>query len=155
MMRLDESEDFRVIDWPLALSTASQAIRLANDLRSIDKEVSQAELKLKVADLTGALADLKMTLTEAKGDAAEKDAEIVRLKKLQRRLEDETVELYGYRYRKRKDGKAGGAGNPFCDVCLQKDGLLIETACVPGKGIQALQCPNCKATYGGLHTYTD
>jgi hypothetical protein len=64
MMRLDESEDCRVIDWPLALSTASQAIKLANDLRTIDKEVSQAELKLKVADLTGALADLKMTLKQ-------------------------------------------------------------------------------------------
>jgi hypothetical protein len=144
-----------VIDWALALSTASQAIKLANDLRSIDKEVSQAELKLKVADLTGALADLKMTLTEARGDAGEKEAEIARLKKLQHRMEDETIELYGYRYRKRKDGKEGGAGNPFCDVCLQKDGWLIETASVPGKGIQALQCPNCEATYGGLRTYTD
>jgi hypothetical protein len=144
-----------VIDWAMALSTASQAIKLANDLRSIDKELSQAELKLKVADLTGALADLKMTLTEAKGDAAERESEIAGLKKLQRRLEDETVELYGYRYRKRKDGKEGGAGNPFCDVCLQKDGWLIETAFVHGKGIQELKCPNCKATYGGLHTYTD
>jgi hypothetical protein len=94
-----------VIDWALALSTASQAFRFANDLRSIDKEMSQAELKLKVADLTGTLADLKMILTEARDDAAEKDAEINRLKKLQRRLEDETVEQYGYRYRKRKDGK--------------------------------------------------
>lgn len=144
-----------MIDWPLAFSTASQAIKLANDLRSIDKEVSQAELKLKVADLSTALADLKMTLTEAKSDAVEKDEEIVRLKKLQRRLADDTIELYGYRYRKRTDGKQGGAGNPFCDVCLQKDGLLIETAFVHGKGIQELKCPNCKATYGGLHTYTD
>jgi hypothetical protein len=66
-----------------------------------------------------------MTLTEAKNDAAEKDAEITRLKKLQRRLEDETVELFRYRYRKRTDGKEAAAGNPFCDVCLQKDGLLI------------------------------
>jgi len=55
------------MDWALALSTVSQAINLANQLRSIDKEASQAELKLKVADLTGTLADLKMTLTEAKG----------------------------------------------------------------------------------------
>lgn len=121
-----------MIDWPLALSTASQAIRLANDLRSIDKESSQAELKLKVADLTSTLADLKITLTEAKDDANEKDAEIDRLKKLQRRLLEDTIELCGYRYRKRTDGKAGGAGNPFCDVCLQKDGLLIETAFVHG-----------------------
>jgi hypothetical protein len=144
-----------VIDWALALSTASQAIKLANDLRSIDKEMSQAELKLKVADLSTTLADLKITLTEAKSDAAEKDEEIARLKKLQHRLADETVELYGYRYRKRKDDKQGGAGNPMCAVCLQKAGLLIETANVPGQGIMAVRCPNCQAVYGGLHTYTD
>ena len=41
-----------MIDWPLAFSTASQAIGLANELRSIDKEVGHAELKLKTADLT-------------------------------------------------------------------------------------------------------
>jgi hypothetical protein len=144
-----------VIDWPLAFSTASQAIKLVNDLRSIDKEVGQAELKLKIADLTTALADLKMTLTEARSEAGEKDAEIARLKKLQRRLEDETIELYGYRYRKRKDGKQGGAGNPFCEVCLQKEGLLIETATMAGKGIMALQCPNCNGRYDGVRTYTD
>jgi hypothetical protein len=144
-----------MIDWALALSTASQAIRFANDLRSIDKEVSQAELKLKVADLTGTLADLKMILTEARSDAKEKDEEIARLKKLPRRLADETIELYGYRYRKRTDGKGAAAGNPFCDVCLQKDGLLIETAFVHGTGIQQLRCPNCAATYARLHTYTD
>jgi hypothetical protein len=144
-----------MIDWAVALSTASQAIRLASELHSIDKQVGQAELKLKVAELTSALADLKMTLTEARSDAGEKDAEIARLKKLQRRLEDETVELYGYRYRKRKDGKGPAAGNPFCDVCFQKEGLLIETAFVHGTGIQQLCCPNCTATYSKLHTYTD
>lgn len=144
-----------MIDWPTAFSTASQAIKLANELRSIDKEVSQPELKLKVAELTGSLADIKLTLTEAKSDAAEKDQEIARLKKLQQRLADETVEVYGYRYRKRKDEKGPAAGNPMCDVCFQKDGLLIETAFVHGTGIQQLRCPNCKATYAGLHTYTD
>jgi hypothetical protein len=143
-----------VIDWPVTFSTVSQAIKLANELRSIDKEVSQADLKLKVAELTGSLAD-KLTLTQAKTDAAEKDEEIARLKKLQQRVVDETVELYGYRYRKRKDDKGPVAGNPMCEVCLQKDGLLIETSFVHGTGIQQLQCPNCKAMYAGLHTYTD
>jgi hypothetical protein len=145
-----------MIDWPVALSTASQAINLLNELRSIDKEISQADLKLKIADLKGALADLKNTLTDARTEASEKDAEIARLKKLQRRLADDTVELYGYRYRNRTDGKGlGAAGNPFCDVCLQNDGLLIETAFVHGTGIQQLRCPNCQATYAKLHTYTD
>lgn len=108
-----------------------------------------------MAELTGSLADIKLTLTEAKSEAAEKDEEIARLKKLQHRLAEETVELCGYRYRKRKDQKEGGAGNPMCDVCLQKNGLLIETAQVAGKGIQALKCPNCKAEYAHLHTYID
>ncbi len=143
-----------MIDWPLAISTASHAIKLVNDLRGIDKELGQAELKLKIADVTTALADLKITLTEARGEAAEKDAEIARLKELQRRLKDDTVELYGYKYRKRKDGKEGGAGNPFCDVCLQKSGLLIETSRMHEVG-RPLQCPNCKARYGDLRTYTD
>ena len=143
-----------MIDWPLALSTASQAIKLTNELRSVDKEVSQAELKLKIADLTSALADLKVTLTDAKSEAAEKDEEIARLKKLHRRLTDETVELFGYRYRKRTDGKGPAAGNPFCDVCLQKSGLLIETTHLLEPG-RPLQCPSCKAKYGDLHSYTD
>jgi hypothetical protein len=143
-----------MIDWALALSTASQAIKFANDLRSIDKEVSQAELKLKVADLTSTLADLKTILTEAKSDATEKDEEIARLKKLQRRLADDTVELYGHRYRKRTDGKGPAAGNPFCDVCLQKEGLLIETTHLRQTG-RPLQCPNCNARYDDLRTYTD
>jgi hypothetical protein len=145
-----------VIDWPLALSTASQALKLVGELRSIDKEVSQADLKLKIADLTTALADLKVTLTEAHSEAAEKDSEIERLKKVHRRVQDETIELYGYRYRKRTDGKPpGAAGNPFCDACLQKEGLLIETSHVHGTGIMQLRCPNCQATYARLHTYMD
>jgi hypothetical protein len=53
------TEDDNVLDWPLALSTASQAIKLVGELRAADKEIGQAELKLKIADLTTALADLK------------------------------------------------------------------------------------------------
>ena len=116
---------------------------------------NMADLYEQTGQLTGAIADLKNTLTEAKSEAGEKDGEIARLKKLQRRVEDETIELYGHRYRKRKDGKQGGAGNPFCDVCFQKEGLLIETATIAGKGIMALQCPNCNGRYDGLRTYTD
>ena len=71
----------------MTFSAVSQAIKLANELGSIDKEVSQAELKLKVAEVTSSLAEIKLTLTEAKGDAVEKVDEIARLKKLQHRLQ--------------------------------------------------------------------
>jgi hypothetical protein len=142
-----------MIDWPVALSAVSQAIKLARDLSSIDKEISQADLKLKIADLTETLATINLAMTEAKTDAAEKDEEIARLKTLQKRVVEGTVEIRGYRYRNRTDGKEGGAGNPFCDVCFQKEGLLIETTQLREPGIP-LQCPNCKAKYGGLTTYT-
>lgn len=36
-----------MIDWPVTFSTVSQAIKLANELRSIDKEMSQAELQIE------------------------------------------------------------------------------------------------------------
>jgi hypothetical protein len=143
-----------MIDWALALSTASQALKFANDLRQIDKEVSQADLKLKIAELTETLADLKIMLTEAKVDAAEKDSEIERLKTLHRRLVDDVVELDGYKYRKRQDGKGPAAGYPFCNVCFQKNGLLFETTQVQEAGMP-VQCPNCRAKYISVRTFTD
>jgi hypothetical protein len=139
-----------MIDWPLALSTVSQSIKFANDLRKIDKEINEADLKLKIAELTSTLADLKIILTEAKTDAAEKDAEIERLKVFNRRVAEETIEVAGYRYR---NGGDEPAGMPFCNVCLQKEGLLIETTATftPGR---PCQCPNCKALYGDVLTFS-
>jgi hypothetical protein len=53
-----------MVDIMTALATASQAIKLANDLRGIDKAMDAAEFKLKIADLTLALSDIKMALSE-------------------------------------------------------------------------------------------
>ena len=43
-----------MVDFVTALATASQALKLLNDLRGIDKAYDQAELKLKIAELTSA-----------------------------------------------------------------------------------------------------
>jgi hypothetical protein len=61
-----------MVDFITALATAGQAIKLVQDLRGIDKAVDAAEYKIKIADLTGALADLKHALIEAKDDLASK-----------------------------------------------------------------------------------
>ena len=108
-----------MIDWPVAFSTASQALSLVRELRTVDKELNAAEFKLKIAELTASVAELKNTLTDAKDELTEKDKEIARLAALQRRVTDDTVELFGYRYRKRQDDKGPAAGNPFCDVCIK------------------------------------
>jgi predicted nucleic acid-binding Zn-ribbon protein len=103
-----------MVDIMTALATASQAIKLAQDLRGIDKAMDAAEYKLKIADLTTALSDIKIALTDAKTELASKDAEIEQLTKALRRVA-ELVEYHGYKYDKTPEG--GPKGAPYCPVC--------------------------------------
>jgi hypothetical protein len=82
------------MDIMTGLATASQAIKLANELRGIDKAMDAAEFKLKIADLTIALSDIKLALSEAKETISTKDAEITSLKAQFKR----NAELVGYDY---------------------------------------------------------
>jgi len=129
-----------MVDFVLALSTVSQALKLANDLRGIEKAYDAADLKLKIADLTGKLADLKLTLIEAKEEVAERQAEIERLSGLLKHR-SELIEAGGYKYDKTADGKP--KGHAYCPVCEQA-GTLIHVAALLD---EHQQCPKCKALY--------
>lgn len=72
-------------DFATALATASQALKLVNDLA-----FDAAALKSKIADLNMALADLKSTLIDAKEEIAAKQTEIDRLNALLKRHEEES-----------------------------------------------------------------
>lgn len=128
------------MDIMTALATASQAIKLANDLRGIDKAMDAAEFKLKIADLTVALSDIKVALSEAKEVVGAKDAEIADLKSRFKRT-SELIEFQGFKYDKGQDGNPRGA--PYCQVCDQKSGLLIHVA--DFRSIQ--NCPACNSKY--------
>jgi len=140
-----------VIDFATAIAALGQAIKLAGDFRDVKKQLGEADLKLKVADLTTALATVKTTLVDAQADAAEKDKTIERLKSLNKRVADDLVVHKGYLYRKQPDSQQP-AGNFMCPVCYQKEGFLFETTMVwePGK---PSQCPNCKAKYADVRTF--
>lgn len=58
------------------LSAASTAIGIAKDLREIDRSVDEAGFKLKLAELTSALADTKLALTDAKEIIARLESEL-------------------------------------------------------------------------------
>ncbi|MGB0852185.1 MAG: hypothetical protein ACPGSI_02740 [Pikeienuella sp.] len=58
------------------LTAAKLAFDLAKELRGIDASVSEAEFKLKLADLISAQADIKIALSHAKVALAEKDAQL-------------------------------------------------------------------------------
>ncbi|MGX4803992.1 hypothetical protein [Bradyrhizobium guangdongense] len=131
------------MDIMTGLATASQAIKLANDLRGIDKAMDAAEFKLKIADLTIALSDIKMALSEAKEEISAKEAEITDLKARFKQT-TELVEYEGYKYDKGADEKPRGA--PYCQVCEQKSGLLIHLA--DFRNVQ--NCPSCNSKYSNV-----
>jgi predicted Zn-ribbon and HTH transcriptional regulator len=140
-----------MVDFITALATASQALKLLNDLRGIEKEFDRAELKLKIAELSSSIADIKITLVEAREELGRKQEEIAFLEKQILRVAD-TVERAGYLYEKRPNDEP--KGHPFCSVCWQVDGYLFNTVStnMPGR---PEQCPKCKSLYHDVAVFTD
>jgi hypothetical protein len=136
------------MDWAVALTTASQALGLAKTLVDVDRTVDHATFKMKIAELSSNVADLKIPLTEAQSEAAEKDEAIARLKKAFE-FRERTVMVRGMRYEKGPDGPVG---MPFCDRCEKVDGRLIRLAGTrtAKDGYKAV-CPQCNANYGMQH----
>jgi hypothetical protein len=129
-----------MVDIMTTIATAGQAIKLAQDLRGIDKAIDAAEFKLKIADLSAALSDIKMALVDAKEEIAAKDKEIAELKK-QFQRSAEMIEIDGLKYAKREDGNPTGL--PYCPVCEQKSGQFFRLNRILGHDT----CPGCKAHY--------
>jgi hypothetical protein len=69
-----------MVDFVGAIATATQAVKLSNDLRGVDKAFESAESKLKIAELNGALADLKNALIDAKEEVRNKQSEFTRIR---------------------------------------------------------------------------
>ena len=132
-----------MVDFATAFVTASNALKLVNDLRGIQKAYDEAEWKLKVAELNGAIADLKNTLVDAKQEIATKDED---LKLLEENflIIKETVEVDGFKFNKKEDGTP--VGHAYCPVCMQKDGYMFHLTSTWEKG-RPERCPSCKADF--------
>jgi hypothetical protein len=139
------------MDFIGAIAAATKAYEGVKLLRGLEKNFDDATFKGTIADLTTNLAELKMALTEAKSEAAEKDAEISRLKKEFAFAAENTVEVQGFRYAKASDGRPQGM--PFCTRCERVDGRLIPLAKTTSpQGYKAI-CPQCKADFGRHHGF--
>jgi hypothetical protein len=129
-------------DIATTLTLLGNAVKVVRDLNQIDREYDKAELKLKIAELSGALANAQMTLSEAQQELNGKDAEIAKLRKVFEEKQT-LVEYNGFHYRKRADGSP--QGTPYCRRCLQ-EGKLFLTSIVMKTG-RPMACPECKAEY--------
>ena len=139
------------MDFIGAIATATKAIEGLKLLGGLEKSFGEASFKLTIADLTTNLADLKIALGEAKSEAAEKDAEISRLKNEFAFRAENTIESRGFRYEKSSDGKPQGM--PFCIRCEKVDGRLIPIAFTMSKAGNKSVCPQCKADFGIEHGF--
>jgi hypothetical protein len=68
------------MDIMTGLATIGQAIKTVKDLKDIEAGLDAAAYKTKMADLYGTLAEVKMSLTDAKETIHDRDFEIKNLK---------------------------------------------------------------------------
>ena len=127
------------------LGSLKTATEIAKFIRESDVSIERAELKLKVADLIGALADVKLELVELQDTFALKDQ---RIKELEESFEtkDSLVRKYDAYYKADPDGKPLGA--PYCLRCWESDHkqrLLVHDA----KQYRTRLCTSCGHKYEG------
>jgi hypothetical protein len=137
------------MDFMTIIATATKSLEMVKALKDIDKQIGEAELKAKAADLLSNLADLKVALIEAKEEAAAKDNEINKLKQ-SFQLRSDCVRYYNFLYDKSTDGKP--QGQPYCTRCEQIDGVMIKLTYDDGPRGNAI-CPQCKTKYRHVQVY--
>jgi hypothetical protein len=133
------------MDIPATLSALGSALGIVKELREINDQFDKADLKLKIADLSGALADARHGVIDAEDALRAKDTEIARLSSAFHYRVESTMRYQGLTYEKSPNGERP-SGMPFCPVCEQT-GLLIRLAKREVSGLPA-KCPKCQANFG-------
>lgn len=132
-----------------ALSAIGASLSIAKELKEIDASFDKAELKLKIAELTSALAEAKLGLVDVNEELHRKNDEIAELGRLLAHREASTAMRNNKRYFTNEAGEPKGP--PICPVC-ERQGLLLQVVQDRSKGTAGAYyaCPKCKANYG-LH----
>ena len=123
-----------------ALKTATEVVKVIRDL---DTTLQTADLKLKIADLTDALANAKLAIVEIQDELGARECEIQRLNDALRTKED-VVRYQDAYYKKNHAGVA--TGDPFCSYCFELMHTLVHINQSPKDRSQS-NCPNCKNVF--------
>lgn len=132
-----------MVDFASALQIVGAGLSTLKELNQLDHELDKATLKLKVAELSGALASAQLALSEAQIEATKKDSEIAKLQANFKRKDAETVIYHGFVYQKGADGKPEGL--PFCPRCLDNGKMMLVVSTV--KEGRPQMCPECKSEF--------
>lgn len=125
------------------LSSIKTATDIAKLIHASDLSLEQAEVKLKLADLVGALADVKMELAEVQETLSAKDKQIAELDEAFQTKDTLVRQLDAYYV---VDEKGKPKGFPLCLRCWENDRKkrqLVEDSGYNRK----LVCPSCGHSY--------
>ncbi|WP_192257364.1 hypothetical protein [Mesorhizobium caraganae] len=131
------------MDIAATISAVTAAIGLAKEIRSIDAQIDQAELRLKIADLTSSLAEAKMGLVDVADQLRQKDNEIARLSAFEGDLSDKIFKD-GFHMDAFEDGTP--KGDPYCPYCIERKMGLFRLHHLDKPG-RPSGCPHCKTVY--------
>jgi hypothetical protein len=126
-----------------AIAAAINGLKTATDivryLRDTETAFKTADLKLRIAELTDALATAKLSLADVQDVLLAKDAEIKRLKESLKRKAEVIRHRDAY-YEKNEKGQP--VGDPYCSYCFENKNKLVHINQNPKNRGQSI-CPSC------------
>ena len=125
------------------LTSIKTATDIAKLLRESDSSLERAEMKLKLADLIGSLADTRTRVIEVQEEIVGRDRRIAELEEALRTKEEVVRCLDGY-YKKNAVGNA--TGHPFCLSCWEGSHRLHQLVQKSGNRFTN-KCGHCGHEY--------
>lgn len=133
---------------PEVAGAVAAALGVTKDLLAVKQLLSEAEFKLKIAELNTALAKAQSGLSEVEKIVESRDAEIKRLKEAFA-FKGNLIEVNGFKYKEKNGKPAGGA---FCTRCELTDGIFMPLTMSPKPG-RIFVCPEYKSEYNRDPTF--
>jgi len=125
------------------LNNLKVAIDIAKALRDSDISIERAELKLRLAEMIGALADAKIEVTNIQQLLADKEHELTELKDAFQ-SKDALVKRYDGYYHMDENGNA--VGEPYCISCWQTKHKRYNLQYLAGDRT-IKQCVSCSSKF--------
>ena len=128
-------------DWTAALGAVSTSLTIVKQLRDLDASMETAVKKAELISLMEKLSEVRMQLLDAREEAREKDATILKLQSFDAESLRHKVFERGFYYDAFEDGSP--RGDPYCAHCIDtKRGLYRLQRSTKGGRLD--YCPECK-----------
>lgn len=121
------------------IAAATFAMNAAKDLIGIDRSISEADFKLKIAVMTESIANVKIAMVELQDELHRSEKEVQRLRAAFK-TKEETVKENGFHY---VSDNGVPVGMPLCPVCIE-EGSFQRIA----QASSTFFCPKCTSKFG-------